>query len=122
MMQSWARSGAVTIRKAHLVDDDRPTWEPAVDDTVPTPAPVAEEPTVEHEAPPPPAPPGPTAGPNWLWAALIGAVIGALVAGGLVAAFGRQTTTRTVTNFGPNSSKIVSGDVQSVLAKVEPGV
>jgi S1-C subfamily serine protease len=55
-------------------------------------------------------------------AALVGAVVGALVAGGLVAAFGRKTTTRTVSNFGPNSSKLVTSDVQSVLSKVEPGV
>src|SRR5207248_2728417 len=59
---------------------------------------------------------------NWVWAALIGALVGALIAGGLVAAFGRNTTTRTVTNFGPNGSKLVTSDVQSVLAKVEPGV
>jgi S1-C subfamily serine protease len=56
-----------------------------------------------------------------LWAALVGGLVGALVAGGLVAAFGRKTT-RTVTNFGSNTSKLVTSDVQSVLAKVEPGV
>jgi S1-C subfamily serine protease len=48
--------------------------------------------------------------------------VGALVAGVLVAAIGGNTTTRTITSFGPNSSKLVTGDVQSVLAKVEPGV
>jgi S1-C subfamily serine protease len=53
---------------------------------------------------------------------VVAALVGALVAGGLVAAFGRTTTTRTVSNFGPNSSKLVTGDVQSVLSKVEPGV
>ena len=125
------------------MDDDHPTWEPAVDDTVPMPGSGGEEPTADYElsstaAPPPPPyspysppppPPSPPAGgapgraaPTWLWPALIAALVGALVAGGLVAAFGRTTTTRTVTNFGPNSSKLVTGDVQSVLAKVEPGV
>jgi S1-C subfamily serine protease len=48
--------------------------------------------------------------------------VGALIAGGLVAAFGRNTTTRTVSGFGPNSSKLVTSDVQGVLSKVEPGV
>jgi S1-C subfamily serine protease len=75
-----------------------------------------------EEPAPAPAPATAPARPNWLWAALIGALVGALVAGGLVAAFGRKTTTGTVTNFGPNGSKLVTSDVQSVLAKVEPGV
>jgi serine protease Do len=127
------------------VDDEGSTWEPAENDTLPTLEPAADEPTARWQPPgpadpaapppyapyaPPPPPPAmpaapPAAGPtshNSLWAALIGALIGALVAGGLVAAFGRKTTTRTVTNFGSNSSKLVTSDVQSVLAKVEPGV
>ena len=89
------------------MDHERSSWEPPENDTSPTP---------------PVAPSAATRSPSWLWPALIGALIGALVAGGLVAAFGRKTTTRTATNFGANSSKIVSSDVQSVLAKVEPGV
>ena len=116
-----------------------------MDDTIPIPGPGDEEPTAEQELPPtaatapppysrysPPPPPPPPLAPAsdghasaarpWLWPALIGAVVGALIAGGLVAAFGRTTTTRTLTNFGPNSSKLVTGDVQSVLARVEPGV
>ena len=94
---------------------------------------TVEGPTAEHdlsgpeEAPPspPPAPPSPHEEPgprNWVWAALVGALVGALVAGGLVAAVGRKTTTRTVTNFGSNTSHIAKGDVQGVLSKVEPGV
>src|SRR5205085_8035335 len=101
------------------------------------PAP-GEEPTVEHDVTepdlsgpeaeppsPPPAPPSPSGAPkgrSWLWAALIGGLVGALVAGGLVAAFGRKTTTRTVAAFGSNTSHIARGDVQGVLSKVEPGV
>ncbi|MBV8981170.1 MAG: trypsin-like peptidase domain-containing protein [Acidimicrobiia bacterium] len=82
-----------------------PSYAPPVDDPVPD------------------APPSPVArSRNWLWPALIGALVGALVAGGLVAAFGSRPTTRTVAGFGPNSSKLVTGDVQSVLSKVEPGV
>jgi serine protease Do len=101
---------------------DEPTAEQDFGQTAPPPPPYS------PYAPPPPVPP-PTTSPepappsnrNWLWAALVGGLVGAIVAGGLVAAFGRRTTT-TVTNFGHNSSKIVTGDVQSVLSKVEPGV
>jgi len=102
---------------------------------MPIPAPEGDDPTVHQDedlagpiVPPPPLgppPPSPTQVPttrSWLWAALVGAAVGALVAGGLVAAFGRKTTTRTVSNFGPNSSKLVTSDVQTVLSKVEPGV
>ena len=101
--------------------DEYTYWQPDVDDTSPIPAPPGEE------LPPPPPSPGPpsrqaSSSRTWLWAALAGALVGAVVAGGLVAAFGRTTTTRTVSNFGPNSSKLVTGDVQSVLAKVEPAV
>jgi len=105
------------------VDDDRPTWEPPENDTIPTLSDTANEPTAEQPGIPA-APPVATTTPSrsWLWPALIGALVGALVAGGLVAAFGRKTTTRSVTNFGSNSSKLVTGDVQSVLSKVEPGV
>jgi S1-C subfamily serine protease len=117
------------------VVDEYAGWEPPGDDTIPTSIP-AEEPTVAEAIPPPyspyapPAPPpsatasgAPAASPRaWLWPALVGAIVGALIAGGLVAAFGRSTTTRTVTNFGHNSSKLVTSDVQSVLAKVEPAV
>ncbi|MCU1450146.1 MAG: trypsin-like serine protease with C-terminal domain, partial [Acidimicrobiales bacterium] len=69
---------------------------------------------------PTPAPAAP--GRPWIIPALVGALVGALVAGGLVAAFGTRTTTRTVSNFGPNTSRIARADVQSVLSKVEPGV
>src|SRR4051794_22468176 len=144
MMQSWARSGPDTSRKAGDVADEYGGWEPPGEDTIPASIP-AEEPTAQEPLPPPPPPyapyapppyapppysppPGPSASPasggqqTWLWAALIGALVGALIAGGLVAAFGRKTTTRTVVGFGPNTSKLVTGDVQSVLSKVEPGV
>jgi S1-C subfamily serine protease len=105
------------------VADEYSGWEPAENE------PTTEEvlPTYSMPLPPTPTPtpaPAPTApaNRNWLWAALVGGLVGALVAGGLVAAFGRKTTTRTVTSFGSNSSKLVTSDVQSVLAKVEPGV
>jgi serine protease Do len=104
------------------VDDDHFSWEPAVDDPVSPPI-SGEEPTTEHElATPGPPVTSPSPARPWLWAALLGALVGALVAGGLVAVFGGKTTTRSVTNFGSNSSKLVTSDVQSVLAKVEPGV
>ena len=94
-----------------------------MDDTVETALPSDAPPLGEPVDTAPTAAPAPVApSRNWLWAALVGALVGALVAGGLVAAFGRKTTTRTVVGFGPNSSKLVTGDVQSVLSKVEPGV
>jgi S1-C subfamily serine protease len=101
------------------VDDEHSSWVPAGEPTIPTSIP-AEEPPTSWE----PAPPVPAQRParNWLWPALIGALVGALVAGVLVAAIGDKTTTSTVSNFGPNSSKLVTGDVQTVLSKVEPGV
>jgi S1-C subfamily serine protease len=102
------------------VGDQYGGWEPPGEDAIPTSTP-AEEPTVEEQLAPPGTPPA-ASSRNWLWAALIGALVGALVAGVLVAAFGRKTTTRTVVGFGPNSSKLVTSDVQSVLSKVEPGV
>src|SRR5947209_2828958 len=118
MMQSWERSARDTSRKAGTVADDGSGWEPAGEDTIPPSMPA------EYPAPAPTPPAATTApqGPSRLWAALVAAIIGALGAGGLVAVFGRKTTTRTLTSFGPNSSKIVTSDVQSVLAKVEPGV
>jgi S1-C subfamily serine protease len=95
------------------VSDEYPGWEPAGEDTIPT--------SIPPEEPPGPVPPAPT--PRaWWWPALIGAVVGALVAGVLVAAFGGKTTNRTVAGFGSNTSKLVTSDVQSVLSKVEPGV
>jgi serine protease Do len=113
------------------VADEYPGWEPAENE------PTAEEVLPTYSMPLPPAatpapvPTSPERGglpnkswlshSNWLWAALVGGLVGALVAGGLVAAFGRKTT-RTVTSFGPNTSKLVTSDVQSVLSKVEPGV
>jgi putative serine protease PepD len=108
-----------------------PGQEPTVEQDLPDPdrteagfsAPDLSGPEAQPPGPPP-APPSPYGAPgrNWLWAALIGALVGALVSGGVVAAFGRKTTTRTVTAFGNNTSHIARGDVQGVLSKVEPGV
>jgi S1-C subfamily serine protease len=105
--------------------------ERTVDETTLEPPAAGEEPTAEHDLPGTTAPPAPpwtpapapaAAGRPWLVPALVGALVGALVAGGLVAAFGTRTTTRNVSNFGPNTSQIARADVQSVLSKVEPGV
>src|SRR5437870_422434 len=118
--------GKESMEETRLVETTAdPTTEQAVGDDA----------TVEHEAvtpettppepPPPPVaeahePPRPR---SWLLTALIGALVGAVVAGGLVAAFGRRTTTTNVTRLGPNSSKIAKPtDVQGILAKVEPSV
>jgi len=148
MMQSGALTHPGTTRKAAALAEEDFYQEGNVDETTlvhpapgeeataeeaPIEEPTADDSTAEHDFSgpeavppgPPPAPPSPYGTPrprNWLWAALIGALIGALVAGGLVAAFGRKTTTRTVNSFGSNTSHIAKGDVQGVLSKVEPGV
>ena len=111
--------------------------------------PLAEEAAVETTAPPGPSTPPPAwqvgapagTAPAWaappfpaaarpagrrpfLAAAAVGAVVGALVAGIVVAAVkdGRTSPGRTVT-YSANTSKITrTGDVQSILAKVEPAV
>jgi putative serine protease PepD len=57
---------------------------------------------------------------GWLGAALVGAAIGALVAGGIVYATRDRTRTIVVSN---NSSVIARPkDIQGILAKVEPAV
>jgi serine protease Do len=60
-----------------------------------------------------------------LLAAAVGAVVGALVAGLLVAAVKDEETARPgrTLNFSNNTSKIArTGDIQEILAKVEPAV
>jgi serine protease Do len=76
-------------------------------------------------APPTPGSPPPSRRSGVLGAAVVGAVVGALVAGGLVAAFQKNDSAspRTTVTFSSNTSKIArAGDVQEVLAKVEPAV
>ncbi|MHB8669330.1 MAG: S1C family serine protease [Acidimicrobiales bacterium] len=90
----------------------------------------------------PPSPPGPPSPPRpvpassssappgrrgWLGSALIGGLVGALVAGGLVAAFGRRSRTVVAASSGRPAlatGAVLSrpGDVGAILAKVEPGV
>jgi len=106
---------------------------------VPPPPPVPGEPAAP--APPPAWQVGPPGPPLWgeppvaaprpasarrplLVAAATGALVGALVAGLVVAAVkgGNSGPGRTVT-YSANTSKITrTGDVQSILAKVEPAV
>ncbi|MDQ6909899.1 MAG: trypsin-like peptidase domain-containing protein, partial [Actinomycetota bacterium] len=76
--------------------------------------------------PPPPVPPregAPGRGtPTWLLAAAVGALIGALVAGGLVIAFRDRGTTSVARFSGPSARFTSPGDIRSILAKVEPAV
>jgi putative serine protease PepD len=74
-------------------------------------------------APPPPPTPSPVPSGHWMVAALVGAVVGALVAGGLVFALDDdEVTGRSTGPARPSSTLAQSGDVRSILAKVEPAV
>ncbi len=74
-------------------------------------------------APPSPAPPSPVPPRHWLVAALVGAVVGALVAGGLVLVLDDdERTVRTIAPDRPSHTLATPGDVRSILAKVEPAV
>ena len=77
----------------------------------------------------PPAPPGrPVGGRSfggwgWVVPALIGALIGGLLSGGLVALIDRPTRVEYRQSFGANTSTLVKPkDIQGILAKVEPAV
>ena len=73
--------------------------------------------------PPPPGPPSPVAPRHWLVAAVVGAVVGALVAGGLVLALdGDEPAVRTTAPDRPSSTLAAAGDIRSILAQVEPAV
>jgi len=94
--------------------EDRPVFEyPASTSTAPGPA---------HST----RPPGlPRRSGSWLAAAAIGAVVGALVSGGLVTAFddgdrGGGRTSQVVDR--PSGTLARPGDIRSILAKVEPAV
>jgi S1-C subfamily serine protease len=77
----------------------------------------------------PPAPPGrpvggkPFGGWGWVLPALIGALIGGLLSGGLVALIDRPNRVEYRTSYGANTSTLVKPkDIQGILAKVEPAV
>jgi S1-C subfamily serine protease len=82
--------------------------------------------------PPPPPAPSPPDGrrerrkPGWLAAALVGALVGAAVSGGIVAFFDDSDgagTVETVTRPDrPSASVARPGDIRSILDRVEPAV
>ena len=119
-------------------------WEPVDLDA---PSPWAPAPPPAEEAPPPPPPPpgwqvGTPAAPAWgeapapvpapppapsrrptMLAAGVGAVVGAIVAGLLVVAVDDDTAAPSTPAFSNNTSKIAqAGDIQEILARVEPAV
>ncbi|HZQ78351.1 MAG TPA: trypsin-like peptidase domain-containing protein [Acidimicrobiia bacterium] len=106
---------------------------PLVDEEPVPPPPPAPPPAWQVGAPVPPgwattpvaAPPRPVGRRPFLLAALTGAVVGALVAGLVVAAVkdDRPSGSGRSLTFSSNTSKITrTGDVQTILAKVEPAV
>ncbi|HEX8770798.1 MAG TPA: hypothetical protein VF711_08525, partial [Acidimicrobiales bacterium] len=102
--------------------DETPVFEfpPEAETTAPTwaPPPAAPEWIAPPPFPPPPAPPPPrekTSGRGagtWVLAAVMGALIGALVAGGLVVAF-RDDGTTTARSLGPSARFTSPGDIRS---------
>jgi serine protease Do len=105
-----------------------PAPPPASDAPPPTPPPAWQvgPPGPPSWAEPPFAPARPVAGRRpFLLAAATGAVVGALVAGLVVAAVkdGTKAPSGRTLTFSANTSKIPRmGDVQAILAKVEPAV
>ena len=92
---------------------------------------LVDSPHVEPQAPPvTPGPPPVTGAPDggrrrgWLPAALVGAIVGALVSGGIVAAFRQpDRVTRTGPSYSANGSQLAKpGDIQGILSRVEPAV
>jgi S1-C subfamily serine protease len=84
------------------------------------------EPTSPWEPPPLPGRPvggKPFGGWGWVLPTLIGALIGGLLSGGLVALIDRPTRVEYRQTFGANTSTLVKPkDIQGILAKVEPAV
>ncbi len=84
---------------------------------------------VSRPVPPPPPPPASSSARSrstWLLPALVGAVVGALVAGGLVFVFddnqaGPQVTTGAATSR-PSAQIGSPGDIRAILERVEPAV
>jgi putative serine protease PepD len=61
--------------------------------------------------------------PGWFGVALVAAVVGAVVGGGLVAVFASRSPQTIVREYFPTKSgKVQVGDVQSILASVLPAV
>jgi S1-C subfamily serine protease len=88
--------------------------------------------TVRFEAPPtqpPPAPPAPPAAaraPRWLAVAMVGTLLGGgaagAVAGRITAEDATGSTSQSVSTSNNGSVITQTGDVQAILAKVQPGV
>ena len=119
------------------VDFDLPELQPTLASSPPSPPPFsqqAEAKTVQFEAPrgetaaPPAAPAGPTSSrskgvaPRWLALAVAGSLLTGGAAGAVAGRVG-DNRPAAVSTSGNNGSVITqTGDVQSILAKVQPGV
>ena len=113
--------------------DADPTAGPAT-----APIPPVTAPDFEPPPPAPPAgaapPPAPTGGvtPRWLAVAVAASLLGGGVAGGIAGRTTGHSTRSTATTTAPNGAATTSsgngsvipavGDVQAILAKVQPGV
>ena len=117
-----------------LAAEEAGAAEPSTAPPSPSPPPPQTPPPAWQVGPPGPspawgeppiaAPPRPAGRRPVLLAAGVGAVVGALVAGLLVAALKNDTSSPgRPLSFGANTSKITrTGDIQAILAKVEPAV
>jgi S1-C subfamily serine protease len=115
------------------VDFDMPDFQPPSSTTTsgPPTVPLARpEPRFETPATPPPAPPARSGGvaPRWLAVAVAASLLGGGAAGAVAGraadnGSGSSKATPAAVSTGGNGSVVTqTGDVQSILAKVQPGV
>jgi len=111
--------GAPT-KESELGHEDEPT---SVEAPPMAPWPAPPEPADARLAPPVPEPAAPARSTRWALVALVAAVLGAAAGGAAATLLHDDGPGTTVPAFGANTSRIAQPqDIQSILAKVQPGV